>query len=121
MLDFLFRRFRKKRQEQVSRGLGGQRYLALEDGDSCLILKKNGKSIIVDSGGEQLSRADEILCMVWCYLANPEFVKILDSLFSEIVDEVNRDKLSGDKAVGWSGVYAGAEEKEKGEGSGAAG
>ena len=113
ILEFLSRIFGGRRKDQVSRGIGGQRYLSLDDGDSCLILKKDGRSVIVDSGDRKLSPADEIICMVLCYLANPEFVKILYSMFSEIVDEVNRDKMSDDRTVGRSGVYA----KVNGEGS----
>lgn len=99
-------KFTRRKDNEVRKTITGHRYISIDEGDSCLILKKDGKSVIIDSGSEQLSPSDEILLMTWCYLANPDFVKILSSMFGEIVDEVNRDKLNDRKTIGRVGVYA---------------
>ena len=105
IVEYVRNVFRKKTQRDIIKKNDGTRIIVMEPGDSCLILKENGKSIIVDSGSDQLNRGDEIICMVWCYLANPDFVKILDQMFSDIVDEVNADKRIDANTVGRSGSY----------------
>lgn len=110
MFEF-FKKFFRKKEQTVKKKMNGMRIMELEPGDSCLILKENGTSIIIDSGNPQLTKADEIIAMVWCYLANPEFVKILETMFSDIVDEINSDKMRNNLTVGRSGVYAKEEEK----------
>ena len=101
---------KNKQIQNVKRISKTKRILELDEGDSCLILKQDGVSVIIDSGSEQLTKADEIVAMVWCYLANPEFVKILETMFSDIVDEINsdkmRDKMGNNTTIGRSGVYA---------------
>ena len=95
-----------KQIQNVKRISKTKRILELDEGDSCLVLKQDGTSIIIDSGAEQLTKADEITAMVWCYLANPEFVKILETMFSDIVDEINADKMRDNMTIGRSGTYA---------------
>lgn len=112
--ELVFKIFGRKTQVDESNIIykkGDERILKLEKGDSVLILKENGKSIIIDSGDEQLSKADEIICMVWCYLANPAFVGVLKSMFSDIVDQVNADKARDQMTIGRSGKFSSDEVK----------
>src|SRR5574344_603168 len=117
MIKFIKNLFSPKNREDKSQNVknksNGKRLLELDKGDACLILKENGTSIIIDSGDKQLSKADEIICMVWCYLANPEFVHILETMFSDIVDSINSDKMRDNMSIGRSGVYAKGEKDEK--------
>ena len=108
MFDKIKSLFSKKNKnvQNVKKISNGKRLLELDKGDACLILKEDGVSIIIDSGAEQLTKADEIIAMVWCYLANPEFVKILETMFSDIVDEINSDKMRDNMTIGRSGTYA---------------
>jgi len=118
MFEFVKRIFSKrtkigeKGQNLITKP-NGKRILELDRGDAVLILKDDGTSTFIDSGYEQLSEADELIAMVWCYLANPEFVRILRAMFSEVIDEINADKMRDNMAIGRMGGYARTEEKEK--------
>lgn len=122
MFEFLKKRFLKKVKfgdngQSITTKFNGKRILELDQGDAVLILKNNGTSTFIDSGSEQLSEADELIAMVWCYLANPEFVRILRAMFTEVIDEINADKMRDNMAIGRMGGYAKMETEEKGKNS----
>lgn len=110
----LFAKRRKfgKNDQVITSKRSGIRTLELDKGDALLILKEDGTSTFIDSGAKQLTDADELVAMVWCYLANPEFVKILRAMFAEIIDEINVDKMRDQMTIGRSGAYTMRDKKE---------
>ena len=76
----------------------GQRTIKLDKDDAVIILKGDGKSLIIDRGIKgDLAQNEELAYMLWLYAANQEFVDLLRNMYDDVLEEVNaeREKDSG--------------------------
>ena len=90
-------KFVKKKPEEVE-SEAGFRMLKLFPGDSALILRSNGKSLLVESDrpGEngEIPENEKLLLMTSLYLGNRDFVNVLYQMFEEAVDAANAKRVT---------------------------
>ena len=67
------------------------RIVELQEGDAALIIKASGKTQVVQSGMQAIQQSDRLAFMLMLYIANPEYVALLEQLFEEALDSVEAD------------------------------